>query len=137
MTGFRAPTPHGVTRTRSIAFSLIGSSLALFLAKLLFELFPNSPPYRAQCMACNLQKIAFHTQRRQTEISRVMSINQRESTLYSHIKSQNKSLRDTSNSLANPNTSSYEIAHLNIGGPSNRSGGVVRWSKPIEVSSVI
>ena len=54
-----------------------------------------------------------------------------------YIGSHNKSFNGIINCLAKAKVVSYEIAHLNMGGPSNRSVGEVRKSNLIEVSSII
>ena len=58
-------------------------------------------------------------------------------SFFFHIGSHNKSFKGIVNCFAKARVASYEIAHLNIGGPSNRSLGEVRKSNLIDVSSII
>jgi hypothetical protein len=51
--------------------------------------------------------------------------------------SQRRSFNATSSCFAIPNAVSYDIADLNMGGPSSLSGGDVRWSRRMEVRSMI
>lgn len=66
----------------------------------------------------------------------LIELKSKETGLHLHIGSHNKSFRETSTSRASPSTLSYEIPHLNVGGPSNRSIGDGRCNSPTEVNSV-
>lgn len=102
-------------------------------------IFPtNAQPYSPNSMAMFLLSKAPTNLRDLSLLSRyTMHSYVHKTKQNNYIGSHNRSFKGIINCLAKARVASYETAHLNMGGPSNRSLGEVRNSNLIDVSSII